>query len=58
MHFISMIRLPDFVTKEDFAWAVQEAEKKKKQDFYLSDPRRCDVSRLKTVVRHPIRKAE
>jgi hypothetical protein len=112
MHFISMIRLPDFVAKEDFAWAVQEAEKKKKQDFskveffpydeglcvqcmhigsyddepatvdlmheymkengyelditdtryhheiYLSDPRRCDVNRLKTVVRHPIRKAE
>ena len=112
MHFISMIRLPDFVTKEDFEWAVQEATKKKKQDFskveffpydegmcvqcmhigsyddepatvdlmhdymkangyglditdtryhheiYLSDPRKCDVSRLKTVVRHPIRKAE
>ena len=92
MHFISMIRLPGFVTKEDFEWAVQEATKKKKQDFskveffpyddlmhdymkangyelditdtryhheiYLSDPRKCDVSRLKTVVRHPIRKAE
>ena len=28
-----MIRLPDFVTKEDFAWEVQEATKKKKQDF-------------------------
>ena len=112
MHFISMIRLPDFVTKEDFEWAVQEATKKKKQDFskveffpydegmcvqcmhigsyddepatvdlmhdymkengyelditdtryhheiYLSDPRKCDRSRLKTVVRHPLRKAE
>ena len=33
MHFISMIRLPDFVTKEDFEWATQEATKKKKQDF-------------------------
>ena len=33
MHFISMSRLPDFVTKEDFEWAVQEAAKKKKQDF-------------------------
>ena len=29
MHFISMIRLPDFVTEEDFAWAVEEAAKKK-----------------------------
>ena len=110
MRFISMIRLPDFVTKEDFEWAVQEATKKKKQDFskvefltydeglcvqcmhigpyddepatvaimhdymkangyelditdtrhhheiYLSDPRRCDPSKLKTVRRHPIQK--
>lgn len=31
--WISMIRLPDFVTEEDFRWAVKEAEKKKKQDF-------------------------
>ena len=108
--FISMIRLPDFVTKEDFEWAVGEATKKKKTDFskvefleydegmcvqcmhigaydnepatiemmdkyaaengyeiditdsryhheiYLSDPRRCDVNKLKTVVRHPIKK--
>lgn len=108
--FISMIRVPDFVTKEDFEWAVEEATKKKKMDFskvefleynegmcvqcmhigaydnepatiemmdkyaaengyeiditdsryhheiYLSDPRRCDVNKLKTVVRHPIKK--
>ena len=27
---ISVIRLPDFVTKEDFAWAVETAAKKKK----------------------------
>lgn len=110
LHFISMIRLPDFVTEEDFRWAVSEAEKKKKQDFspvefftydeglcvqcmhigsydsepetvekmseymtengyaadfsearlhheiYLSDPRKCDVSKLKTVIRHPVKK--
>ena len=31
LKFISLIRLPDFVTKEDFAWALKEA--KKKQDF-------------------------
>ena len=112
MNFISIIRLPDFVTKKDFDWAVQEATNKKKLDFskvefltydegicvqcmhigsyddepstinlmheymiengyelnitnnrfhheiYLSDPRRCDVSKLKTVIRHPIRKKE
>ena len=109
--FISLIRLPDFVTKADFDWAVQEATNKKKTDFskveyltydegvcvqcmhigsyddepktvalmhghmkangyeldisesryhheiYLSDPRKCAVEKLKTVVRHPIRKA-
>lgn len=32
-NFISLIRLPDFVTKADFDWAITEAAKKKKQDF-------------------------
>lgn len=31
--WISVIRLPDFVTEDDFRWAVKEATKKKKQDF-------------------------
>lgn len=110
LNFISVIRLPDFVTKKDFDWATEEATNKKKQDFskvefltydegvcvqcmhigsydnepatvelmrrymteneyelditserlhheiYLSDPRRCDVNKLKTVIRHPIKK--
>lgn len=110
MNFISVIRLPDFVTEDDFRWAVDEATAKKKQDFskvefltydegvcvqcmhigsydnepetvelmhkymeengyelditdrrlhheiYLSDPRRCDESKLKTAIRHPIKK--
>lgn len=110
MNFISIIRLPEFVTEDEFKWAVEEAAKKKKQDFskvefltyneglcvqcmhigsydnepatielmnnyaqengyeteitdkrfhheiYLSDPRRCDVSKLKTVIRHPIKR--
>lgn len=109
-NFISVIRLPDFVTKADFDWAVQEATRKKAQDFskvafltynegicvqcmhvgsyddeprtvalmheymedngyklditderlhheiYLSDPRKSETSKLKTVVRHPIKK--
>ncbi len=108
--FISMIRLPDFVSKEDFDWAVAEASEKKNMDLsgveffpynegecvqcmhigsyddepktiaamntyieqegyaldltdvrrhheiYLSDPRRCDVSRLRTVVRQPVQR--
>lgn len=109
-NFISLIRLPDFVTKADFNWAIGEATKKKKMDFssvefltydegicvqcmhlgsyddepktealmhsfmaengyalditksryhheiYLSDPRKCDADKLKTVIRHPIKK--
>ena len=31
-HWISVIRLPDFVTKEDVAWAAETAAKKKKLD--------------------------
>ncbi len=31
-NWISVIRLPDFVTREDFAWAVETAGKKKKLD--------------------------
>ena len=31
--WISVIRLPDFVTEDDFGWALQEASDKKKQDF-------------------------
>ena len=108
--WISVIRLPDFVSKEDFEWAVSEATAKKKQDFskvelftydeglcvqcmhigsyddepatveamhrfmeeqgyvlditdqrmhheiYLSDARKVAPEKLKTVVRHPIRK--
>lgn len=109
-HFISIIRLPDFVNKEDFDWAIEEATKKKKQDFkkvefltydeglcvqcmhigsydsepktvemmhdfmaaqgyelditdkrfhheiYLSDARRTAPEKLKTVIRHPIKR--
>ena len=108
--WISVIRLPDFVTKADFDWAVSEAEKKKKTDFskvefmtydegtcvqcmhigpyddepvtvakmdayaetkgyindinekrihheiYLSDARKVSPDKLKTVIRHPIRR--
>ena len=31
-HWISVIRLPDFVTKAEFDWAVAEATRKKKLD--------------------------
>ena len=32
-NWISLIRLPDFVTAEDFDWAINEAAAKKKTDF-------------------------
>lgn len=33
LSWISVIRLPDFVKKEDFDWAIEEATRKKKTDF-------------------------
>lgn len=108
--WISVIRLPDFVTKADFEWATEEATRKKKMDFskvefleieeglcvqcmhsgsyddepatvaamdkfiadngyendisdtrrhheiYLSDARKVAPEKLKTVIRHPIKK--
>lgn len=111
-NWISVIRLPDFISKEDFNWAVSEAATKKKLDFskaefftyseglcvqcmhigpyddepatvekmhefaaengcrlditdkrphheiYLSDARKVEPSKLRTVIRHPIAKAD
>ncbi len=31
--WVSMIRLPDFVTKSEYDWALDEAQRKKKTDF-------------------------
>lgn len=110
--WISLIRLPDFVTQADFDWAVGTAEKKKGIDcsavefltiseglcvqimhigayddepksikimddfieangyendlnsnrlhheIYLSDARRTAPEKLKTVIRHPIKRAK
>ena len=109
-NWISVIRLPDFVTKKDFDWAVKTACDKKKLDcskaefltvdeglcvqmmhigpyddepatvtlmdayleqngyandlnserlhheIYLSDPRKCSPDKMRTVIRHPIRR--
>ena len=40
--WISVIRLPDFVTRSDFDWAVNEAERKKKMDFSKAEFLSCD----------------
>lgn len=39
--WVSVIRLPDFITPDDFAWSVQTAEKKKKLD--------CSKAELLTI---------
>lgn len=31
--WISVIRLPDFITEKDFSWALEMATKKKKTDY-------------------------
>ena len=36
-NWISVIRLPDFITKKDFDWAVETATKKKKLDCSLAE---------------------
>ena len=36
-NWISVIRLPDFITEKDFAWAVQTATEKKKIDCSLAE---------------------
>lgn len=36
-NWIFVIRLPDFITKEDFKWAVETATKKKKLDCSLAE---------------------
>jgi len=41
LRWISVIRLPDFVTEKDFQWAVETASKKKKPD--------CSSAELLTV---------
>ena len=38
----SMIRLPEFVTREEYDWAVQEATAKKKRDFSTAEFRTYD----------------
>ncbi len=40
--WISVIRLPDFVTKEGFDWAVEEASRKKKMYFSAAEFFRYD----------------
>lgn len=33
LHWMSVLRVPDFVTEEEFHWALETAQKKKKQNL-------------------------
>ena len=44
-NWISVIRLPDFITKKDFEWAVETATKKKKLDCSSAECRTIDEGR-------------
>jgi hypothetical protein len=41
---------------EDNGYTIDINAKRLHHEIYLSDPRRCDVNKLKTVIRHPIKK--
>lgn len=50
--WISVIRLPDFVTKDDFEWAVSTAEKKKKIDCSTADFLHIDEGLCVQIMHH------
>jgi len=41
---------------EENGYEIDITDSRFHHEIYLSDPRRCDESKLKTVIRHPIRK--
>ncbi len=51
-HWISVIRLPDFVTKKDFDWAVESAEKKKKLDCSAAEFLTIDEGLCVQIMHH------
>lgn len=42
---------------KDNGYELDITENRYHHEIYLTDPRKCAVDMLKTVVRHPIRKA-
>ena len=50
---ISVIRLPDFVTKADFDWAVAEATRKKKLDCSMAEYLTIDKGECVRIM-HPV----
>lgn len=50
----SINKLNEFVEKEGYITDINN--NRKHHEIYLSDPRRCKIENLKTVIRHPVRK--
>lgn len=50
--WISVIRLPDFVTKKDFAWAVETATRKKKIDCSIAEFLTIDEGLCVQIMHH------
>ena len=50
--WISAIRLPDFITKEDFQWAVETASAKKKLDCSAAEFVTIDEGRCVQIMHH------
>ena len=46
-------KMHDYAAQNGYVLDIND--KRLHHEIYLSDPRRCDVNRLKTVVRHPIK---
>ena len=45
----------DIKVKEN-GYELDITDERYHHEIYLSDPRKCDVNKLKTVIRHPIKK--
>lgn len=50
----SIDKLNEYIENEGYITDINN--NRKHHEIYLSDPRRCKVENLKTVIRHPIRK--
>ena len=42
---------------EEQGYALDLSDERRHHEIYLSDPRKADPAKMRTVVRHPIRKA-
>lgn len=51
-NWISVLRLPDFVTKKDFEWAVETAARKKKLDCSLAEFLTVDEGLCVQIMHH------